>query len=210
MIRRTVVAAICFRCSTTFVATRFLRRHLRLVIGLSRSICPLHAVSRELAWPRSSRNFRTPMIFRREQCPVLAGRMFVFSLRCQRLGVPLMAIRFFLRRRTRFYTTWAVKAGVHIVHDHGPVVDVMDARHIHVHHCAVVEECAASPLAAPEAYAAVAEAIINAAIKSDVRAPIAAVPTIQAACESPVARSQEHAYRPDHPRPGHPIIAAHV
>jgi len=46
-----------------------------------------------------------------------------------------------------------VEARVHIVYNDGPVVDIRHVMHVHVHHRAVVEECAASPLAATEAYA---------------------------------------------------------
>src|ERR1700722_14227518 len=53
--------------------------------------------------------------------------------------------------------------------------------------CRVIEEVTAFPAPAPEADATVAEAVINSAIKSDVRPPVAGMPAVSAGRESPVA-----------------------
>src|SRR5271170_665894 len=150
------------------------------------------------------------MILGCEQRPILAGSAFMFGLGCHRCNVLLAAIRFLLCSRPCFDTASAIEAGVHVIHDYGPAVDVRHAVHIHVHHFAVVEEGAASPLAARETDAAVSEAIVNAAVEADVRSPISTVPAVEAARKSPVAWSPEHAHWPDNPRPGDPIVAAVV
>jgi hypothetical protein len=110
-----------------------------------------------------------------------------------------------------------LKAGVRVIHDDGAAVDVSDIGHVHVHHGAVVEECAASPFAATKTYAAVSEAVVNAAVEADVRSPIASVPAIEAARKAPVARAsracppaqppmcrEPSSSRPDHSTPNNP------
>jgi hypothetical protein len=64
-----------------------------------------------------------------------------------------------------------------VVHDHGAVhVNIGDLRCIHPHHRRVVKESAASPFAAVETVAAVSVPVIDAAVKSNLRTPIAGVP----------------------------------
>src|SRR5271156_6811245 len=121
----------------------------------------------------------------------------------------LAAVGFLLRGRPCFDPPGAVETGVDVVHNDRPVVDVGHV-HVHVHHRAVIEEGAASPLAAAEAYAAVAEAVVNAAVEADVRSPVASVPAVEAAGKTLVARSPEHAHRPDYPCAGNPVVAAVV
>src|SRR5208337_768475 len=110
-------------------------------------------------------NGRTSVILGCEQLPVLAGGMFMLRLRCQRRRMRLAPIRLLLRSRPRGDTAGAVEAGMRVIHDDGPVVDVGHIGHVHIGHRAVVEESAASPLAASETYAAIAEAIVNPAIE---------------------------------------------
>src|SRR5271157_4071379 len=137
--------------------------------------------------------------------------MFVLRLLCQGRGVRLSPIRFLLRSRPRFDTAGAVEADVpRVVHDDGAVVDVGHIGHVHVDHRAVVEEGSASPLAAEETYAAVSEAVVNSAVEANMRPPVASVPAVEAASETPIARSPEHADRRDHPCAGDPIVAAYV
>jgi hypothetical protein len=94
-----------------------------------------------------------------------------------------------LRRGTRSYSPLsAVEGHVRvIVYDDGLVIDIGDVGDIHVGHRAVVEKVAAAPFAAREAFAEVSEAVINAAIESDMRAPIAGIPNIEAVVPTPVA-----------------------
>src|ERR1700678_2699066 len=116
-------------------------------------------------------------------------------------------IRFLLRSGARDDAARSVEAGMHIVHDNGAAVNVSHVD-VHVHHRAVVKESATPPLAAGETYAAISEAIVNAAVESDMRSPIARMPAIKPAGKSPVARSPKHADRRNHPCAGNPVIAA--
>src|SRR5208282_3312459 len=169
---------------------------------------PRPVPSRELARPGRGRNGRTPMIFGREQLPVLASGMFVLPLRCQRLGMRLVRVPFLFRRGPRYNAAGTVESHMRVIHDNGAAVHVPDIGHVHVHHGAVVEEGPASPLSAEEAHAAVSEPVINAAVEADVRSPIAGMPAIEAARKAPVTGGPEHAHRRDYPRAGNPVIAA--
>src|SRR5208337_1166376 len=181
------------------------------VIRLSRRAGSLHVRSVELARPARCRNRRMSMILGCEQLPVLARRMFVLRLYCHGCSMRLAPIRFLLPSRPRFDTARAVEADVpRVVRDDGAVVDVRHIGHVHVDHRAVVEERAASPLAAEKAYAAVSEAVVNPAVEANMRPPVASVPAIEAARETPVARGPEHADRRNYPCAGYPIVAAVV
>src|SRR5579872_968874 len=93
--------------------------------------------------------------------------------------------------------------------DHGPVdVDVSHDLRIYVHHRGVIGKYSASPFAAHEAHAAVAEAVINAAIEPNVRTPVACVPAVNTAGKTPVARGPEQAGpRRSYPYAGNPVVA---
>src|ERR1035438_9820607 len=106
----------------------------------------------------------------------------------------LVPIRFFLRSGPSFNAAGAVEGHVRVIHHDGPIVDVRHVMHVHVHHRAVVEEGAASPLSASEAYAAVSEAVVDSAVEANVRPPIAPVPAIEATRKAPIARRPEHAH----------------
>ncbi|MNS10581.1 hypothetical protein D3C72_420990 [compost metagenome] len=104
---------------------------------------------------------------------------------------------------------------IDVVDDHGVVVHVGDAGDVHVGHRAVVVEAVALPVAAHIPQPHIAEAVVDAAIKADVGAPIARVPHIQAIGEAPVAGRPERAgVGGEHPGAGHPekavLIAAPV
>jgi hypothetical protein len=72
----------------------------------------------------------------------------------------------------------AIVSHVRIVHDgvlaNDGLVDVCVGNDgcIHVHDCGVIRECSALPLAAGEADAHVAKAIIHTAVEADGRAPV--------------------------------------
>jgi len=81
-----------------------------------------------------------------------------------------------------------------IVYDDGLVIDIRDVGDIHVGHGPVVKEFAATPFAAYEAFTEVSKAVIDAAIESDVWAPIAGIPHIEAINPTPVSGSPQKAY----------------
>src|ERR1700722_2835282 len=79
-----------------------------------------------------------------------------------------------------------------VVHDHGAVhVNVGDVHRVHMHHGSVIEEASATPLAAIKPVSAVAVAVVDAAVKSNLRSPITAVPGIDAIIPAPVSRSPQ-------------------
>src|ERR1700674_1231542 len=208
--RRLIEAAIAATIARR-LPTRFLRRDLRRAIRRSSRAGGLHVRSVELGRLGRRRYRRTSVVFRREQLPVLAGGMFMLSLRCQRRVVRLATKPFFLRRGPRSDTAPAVEAYIpRVIHDHRPVVYVRHIGHIHIRDRAVVEKGATSPLTAVEAAAAVSETIVDAAVEADMRPPITRVPAIEAIREGPVARRPQHAHRRNHPCARDPVVAVVV
>src|SRR6202158_3458003 len=92
--------------------------------------------------------------------------------------------------------------------DHGFVdVGVVDDGGVHVGDGGVVVKLPAAPFAAVEAYAAVAEAVVNAAVEAYVRAPISPVPEVDATAPAPIARGPEKArLRREHPGARNPEV----
>src|SRR5208283_3793540 len=137
--------------------------------------------------------------------------MFMLGLRGQRRGVRFIRVAFFFASRPRLNAAIAaVERDMIAVHDHVALVDVPHIDDVDVHDGPVIEEAAATPLAAPEADTAVAETVVNAAIETNVRSPIAGVPGIKATAPSPVPGGPEHADRRHDPCAGNPIVAAVV
>src|ERR1700761_909652 len=95
-----------------------------------------------------------------------------------------------------------------VVDDDRLVVDIRHVGYVHVGHRAVVEEVITAPLAAAKSDAAVAEAVVNAAVETDVRSPVPSVEKIDAALEAPVAGGPKEAGCGRHdPRARNPVIA---
>jgi len=138
------------------------------------------------------RRSRMPAIGGRELVAVQAGGMVMVELFRGRLDMVLVHGRLFLRRRPGLNARAAVEACV-IIHDrivdHG-VIDIGIVNHcgIDIHHGGIVPEVPAMPFPAYKSRTSVAIAIIDAAIKTDMRSPIAAVPAIDAARVTPVTR----------------------
>src|SRR5277367_378715 len=95
-----------------------------------------------------------------------------------------------LRSRLRFDPVGTVEAGPvygGVVDDNSSVnVCVVDNSCVHVGDCRVIGKMAAFPPSAPESHAHISETVIHSAIEADVRAPIAAMPTVNAARKSPI------------------------
>src|SRR5216683_6799899 len=95
-----------------------------------------------------------------------------------------------------------------VVVDDGRVVGVAHNRDVNVGHGAVVVVRATSPVAAEEADAGVAEAVVNAAIEADFGSPVARVPRVEAVFPSPVPWSPEQTdFRREHPGARNPEVA---
>ena len=125
--------------------------------------------------------------------------------------MPLMARGLFRSVRTCVHSTpAAVIADVVVggVVDHGFVVDVVNIRDVDVVHRAVVVEGSVVPISALIADAAITEAVVDAAVEADLRAPVAIIPGVGVATPAPITRSPEQArFRSHHPRTRHPEVA---
>src|SRR5579862_2621779 len=135
--------------------------------------------------------------------------MLVFGLLVRGLDVLFVRVALFFGRRMVIHAVFAtVEAGVYVVDDHRARVRIVNHGDVHVRNGAVVEEMSATPFAARETDAAVAEAVVNATVEADVRAPISGVPTVRSARPTPIAgRPEKSGPRRHNPRAGNPIIA---
>jgi hypothetical protein len=92
--------------------------------------------------------------------------------------------------------------------DDRSVVDIGDVHATEIVHGRVVSEDAAFPVAALVAGAPIAETVIDAAVESDMRPPIATVENVHAVMPAPIARGPEQPHgRRLHPSSRHPVIA---
>src|SRR5580704_16810861 len=126
----------------------------------------------------------------------------------RRFNVLLVRGTLFLRARMGVDSARAaVKAGVNVVHNHCPVVGVMNHGRVYVHHSRVVGEVSTLPASALEADSAISKPIINPAVEADMWAPVAAVPAVAATRPAPVTRRPQKAEAwCHHPYPRHPEI----
>src|ERR1700722_13787114 len=117
------------------------------------------------------------------------------ALRCGRRDMLLLPRRSFLRaRRGRDTAGAAVITHLvdrHVVVDDSLVVRVVDNGRIDVVDGGVVRKVTAGPTSTGKAHPDVTEAVVHAAVESDMRSPIAGMKTIDAAGESPIARSPQ-------------------
>jgi hypothetical protein len=167
----------------------------------------------EVAGARSSRYRRPAVVLPREQSAVLARGAFMLQLRRKRAAMRFVGVGCLLRRGTCGYSALSavVRHVCIIVYDDGLVVDIGDVCDIHISHRPVIEKFATAPFAAGEAFAEVSEAVINAAVESDMRAPISGIPNIEAVVPTPVSGGPQIAYfRGFDPSAGHPVVAVIV
>src|SRR5579863_808609 len=135
----------------------------------------------------------------------------MLELSCSCRSVTLMRSSFFRRRRASINPAVpAVVADVVVrgVVDYGLVVDVVKIRTANVIHGAVVVEASVIPISALITETAVAEAIVDAAVKADSRAPVAFIPGKSVATPTPITGRPEKAnFGSHHPGTGHPEVA---
>lgn len=158
------------------------------MVGASSSLGSYYTASFEVGRARRGRHWRSTVVFPRKQSTVLACSLLMLHLRRDRCPMRFVGVRLLLRRRARGYSALsAVVCHVRIiVYDDRLVIDIGHVRDIHIGHRPVVEEFAAAPFPALEAFASVSEPVINATIKSDLRAPIASIPSIEALVPTPI------------------------
>jgi hypothetical protein len=172
-----------------------------------------YAASCETGGARCSRNGWPSVILSREQSTVLACGLLMLHLRRDWSAVRFVSPGLLLRRRTRAYSALSTVV-CHmriVVYDDGLVINIGDVGDVNVGHRPVVEEFAAAPFAALEAFAEVSEAVVDAAVESDVRTPIADVPEIDAIVPTPVSGGPQISnFGSYHPGAGHPVVAVIV
>src|SRR6476620_2207105 len=205
--RRRRVAGRCAAGMTDVVALRGNRGNRR-----TRMRCD-DAGTAHLRRVRGRRNGGMAVIVVERQRRIFRRHWHVLRLLRRRRHVLLVDGGNLLRRRLRCRATAApiVTHVGDVVDDDGLVVDVADLHVRDVVDGAVVEESAATPIAALVAVAGVAVAIRDAAVEADFRAPIAFVKGIDAVVPTPIAgRPQQLRLRWQCPRARHPIIASVV
>src|SRR5271156_6048858 len=120
--------------------------------------------------------------------------------------MPLVRGGLFLSCRTIVDSAMAIVADVYIVsHVYSGFVHVMNHGDVYVGHSAVVKEVAVVPAPAFKPVAEVSETIVDSAVETYGRTPVAVVPNKTAAAPTPVPRRPEETYFWGFdPRAGHP------
>ena len=145
-----------------------------------------------------------------ELLAVVGGFALVLDLRRHRGRAPLAVDCDLGRLRTDGDSATASvigDAGI-VIDDDGAVVDVGNASDVDAIDGAVVVEAVSLPVAAVVAVAGVAEAVVNASVEADVKAPEATVEAPAVAVPAPVAGGPERAVvGRSAPCAGNPIVA---
>src|SRR5580698_975663 len=136
------------------------------------------------------RNGRLPMVHGRQEFMVGAGGPYMFGLQRRWRCVLLTRRSFFLRGGASVESASAAVIADVVdgsVVDDGLVVNVGDVGAAKVIHRAVVAEGAVIPVSALIADTTIAEAIVNATVEANARAPVTAIPGEGAAAPTPIS-----------------------
>lgn len=128
-----------------------------------------------------------------------------------RREMALTSESFLLSRRARGDPTVAAVVAnmIHSSVDHSGVVNVVNVGDVNVVYRSVVEKMAAVPASAIVAVAEIPVTVIDAAIETDLRTPVALIEDKSSAAVSPIARGPEKAdSRRAHPGSWHPVVVA--
>jgi len=139
-----------------------------------------------------SRVARMPVIDRVVLVPVITSLLLMRALTICCLDTPIVCSRLFRGSRSRVDSTVAIEADVIIspIVDHCAVtVRIVYNRRIHVPNRGIIVKGTALPPTTIETGSVITEAIVHAAVESNVGTPIAAVPAIVAVRKPPVTRS---------------------
>ena len=165
----------------------------------------------KLAWLGGCSHRRAPVVHRRQERVVGAGSVYMLGLQCRGRAVLLVGRCFFRRRwPCGDSTSSAVIADVveRRVVDDGFAVNIVNVRDIHVACRAVIVERSAVPISALITETAIAEAVVDAAVKADTPAPIAFIPGVGVVTPAPVTRRPEQTlFGSLHPRAWNPEVA---
>ena len=178
--------------------------------AVSRCLCR-RLTRRERFWPGGCHGSRPAMIHRRQLGAVGTGGALQLCLCGCGARAPIASGRGFRSRwPCRCSTSSAVVAYASarsIIENTFPVY-VSNHRLIHIIHGTVVVERTVVPISSGVADPDIAETIVDATIKSDLRAPVASMPDINTVAPTPVSRGPKRSdERREHPGAGYPIIA---
>src|SRR6266478_4671041 len=137
----------------------------------------------------------------------------MLSLIRYRREMSLTSEGFLLARGTRADSTIAAVEADAIIGpvDHGGVVNVVNGGDVHIVHGAVVVKPVALPASAVVAVAEVSVAVVDAAVETDLRAPVPVIEDISAAAVGPMARSPVVTdSRRTHPGSRRPVVVAGI
>src|ERR1017187_1763811 len=170
-----------------------------------------HSMSAKLRGLRSCSDCRPPVVHGRQECMVGAGSVHMLGLQFHWRPVLLVCRCLFCLGRAGANSTRAAVIA-DMVHggviDHGLVVNIVNVRGVHVIHRAVVAEGSVIPISAFIADTTIAEAVVDAAVEADMRAPIAFIPGVGVAAPTPIPGSPEEANFGSHdPGTRHPEVA---
>jgi hypothetical protein len=149
------------------------------------------------------------MVFGREQRTIAFRGAHVFRLH-PRGASPLLAERSLLRGGWTGINSTLATVEADVVGgpvDHRLRVDVVNVCDINIVHRPVVVEGSIIPIATLVAVSTVAEAVVDAAVETDLRPPVAIVEHVCAVVPAPVAgRPKQTRFRRFRPRAWHPVI----
>ena len=160
---------------------------------------------------RSSSDCRPPVVHGRQECVVGTGSLHMLGLQGRLLPVLLVCRCLFCLGRAG-----SNPAGTAVVADmvHGSVVDyrlvvnIVNVRDVDVIHRAVVVEGSVIPIAALIADTAIAVPVVDATVETDLRTPVATIPSVGISAPTPITRGPEQAHRGGHhPGTRHPKVA---
>ena len=163
--------------------------------------------------PGSSRDRRLALIHGCAQIPIGAGRLHVLHLGSDRRQVPLASSHLLLPRwalvdaAISAVVTDAINGPI-VVYDRG-VVGVVNLGDVDVVHGTVVVEAIAVPASTFITVAKISIAVVDAAVKANLRTPVAFVKEEGISAPAPISWRPEIAdFRRLHPCAGHPVIIA--
>jgi hypothetical protein len=140
--------------------------------------------------------------------------VFVRELIRRCLKALLVHVGSLLIVRSGIHAPRPVEAGARVVVDGGVVdyravhISVVDHGSVDVSHCGVITIRAARPAPAIETDTAETETIVDTAVESNMRTPVAGVPLVQAIPKSPISRRPQNSdARRSDPNAGHPVVA---
>lgn len=151
---------------------------------------------------------RPPVILRKTIAAIQARAMFMLALIARELDVTIMLGDPFFRPRLAHDSARAVERESRSTGDHNGSVNIyMREADSHRQDRRVVFEYPTGPSSADEADPVVSEPVVHAAIKSDMRTPVARVPDVSSTLKPPISgRPEQSGRRRLNPHAGNPVI----